>query len=278
VSRHDSNQPDHGGRVGRGDRPPFPVRATVASAARAGRYNAGRILLVAVAVSTATAAAEIAVHSFADRTGNLPVTITADLGASGVSLLGVVFLSGFLSQVVGEAGHGRRHARVRDILRKLSWRRLILADLVVVALVVIGLVALVIPGLIVMNLLAVVGPVVEIENKPVMAALRRSAHLVRRHFWTVALLATLPVTIADEITSAAPHSAGPGAMLTALAIRGVAGAVIESALGLVLAELCYRLMELDRQGSPAPMPGSSADSGDGLPRNRVSGHGARPSG
>lgn len=272
MSRHDSNQPDHGGSAGRRGRPAVPVRATVVSAARAGRYNAGRILLVAVAVSTATAAAEIAVHSFVDR-ANVPVAIAADLGASGVSLLGVVFLSGFLSQIVGEAGHGRPRARIRDLLRKLSWRRLILADLAVVALVVVGLITLVIPGLIAINLLAVVGPVVEIENKPVIAALRRSAQLVRQHFWTVALLATLPVAIADEITSAAPHSSGLGAMLTALAIQGVAGAVIESALGLVLAELFYRLIELDRQGSPTP----SADGGDGPPQNRLSGRGARPS-
>ena len=106
-----------------------------------------------------------------------PLAIAADLAASGVSLLGVVFLSGFLSQLVGEAGHGREHARVRDILRHLSWRRLILADLLVVLLVVIGLIALVIPGLILINLFAVVGPVVEIENRPVFAALRRSARL-----------------------------------------------------------------------------------------------------
>ena len=40
-------------------------------------------------------------------------------------------------------------------------------------------------------------------------------------------------------------------MLTAFAIRGVAGALIEAVLGLVLAELAYRLMELDRD-RPAP--------------------------
>ena len=189
-------------------------------------------------------------HEFVDP-ADLPLAISADLAASGVGLLGVVFLSGFLSQLVGEAGHGREHARVRDTLRHLSWRRLILADLLVVLLVVIGLIALVLPGLILINLFAVVGPVVEIENRPVFAALRRSAHLVRQHFWKVALLATLPVSLADEVTSAAPHSTGLAEVLTTFAIRGVAGALIEAVLGLVLAELAYRLMELDRD-RPAP--------------------------
>ncbi len=266
MSCHESNQSDR--RARRRGRPPLPVRAIIASAARAGRYNAGRILLVAIAVSTVAATAEITVHSLIDRT-NVPLSITGDLGASGISLLGVIFLSGFLSQLVGEAGHGRAHKGVLDIPRKMPWRRLILADLTVVVLFVIGLFALLIPGLIVINLFAVVGPVVEIENRPVLAALRRSAHLVRQHFWTVALLATLPVAVADEITSAAPHSDGVGALLAAIAIRGIAGGVIEAALGLVLAELCYRLIEQDR-----PV---SAGGRDGPPRDRVSGPGAPPS-
>jgi hypothetical protein len=256
VSHHEhsrpeyDSRPEHDSQPEPAGRPALPVRQIIASAARAGWANAGRIVLVAIAVSGATTAIEMVAHEFVDP-ADLPLAISADLAASGVSLLGVVFLSGFLSQLVGEAGHGREHARVRDILRHLSWRRLILADLLVVLLVVIGLIALVIPGLILINLFAIVGPVVEIENRPVIAALRRSAHLVRQHFWKVALLATLPVSVADEVTSAAPHSTGLTDLLTAFAIRGVAGALIEAVIGLVLAELAYRLMELDRD-RPAP--------------------------
>ena len=182
MSHHDSSRPEHASGPEHAGRPVLPVRQVIASAARAGWANAGRIVLVAMAVSMATTAIEMVAHEFVDP-ANLALAISADLAASGVSLLGVVFLSGFLSQLVGEAGHGREHARVRDILRHLSWRRLILADLLVVLVVVIGLIALVIPGLILINLFAVVGPVVEIENRPVFAALRRSAHLVRQHFW-----------------------------------------------------------------------------------------------
>ena len=250
MSHHEHRRPERDSQPEPASRPALPVRQVIASAARAGWANAGRIVLVAVAVSSAATVIEMVAHEFVNP-ADLPLAISADLAASGVSLLGVVFLSGFLSQLVGEAGHGREHARVRDILRHLSWRRLILADLLVVLLVVIGLIALVIPGLILINLFAIVGPVVEIENRPVIAALRRSAQLVRHHFWKVALLATLPVSVADEVTSAAPHSTGLTDLLTAFAIRGVAGAVIEAALGLVLAELAYRLMELDRD-RPAP--------------------------
>jgi hypothetical protein len=94
-------------------------------------------------------------------------------------------------------------------------------------------------------------PGVEIENRPVIAALRRSAHLVRQHFWKVVLLATLPASLAAEVTSAAPHSTGLTDLLTAFAIRGIADALIEAVLGLVLAETFYRLIELHRD-RPAP--------------------------
>ncbi len=210
-----------------------------------------RILAVAIVVSIVTALAEIAVDDLVDR-ANLPLSLLADLSASGVSLLGPVFLSGFLGRLVGEGEDGKESTTsVRRVLRTLPWGRLVLADVLVVLLVVVGLVALVIPGLVAINLCAVVGPVIEIENRPVIAALRRSAHLVRQHFWAVALLVTLPVTVASEIDSVAPDPISVAAVLEILAIRGIAEALAEAAIGLVLVELCYRLIALDRQPAAA---------------------------
>ncbi|HUK68479.1 MAG TPA: hypothetical protein VLW50_06965 [Streptosporangiaceae bacterium] len=229
--------------------PALGIRAIVAAAARAGRRSFWRIVAVAIVVSTAAALLETAAHDLVDRT-NVPAAILADLGASSVSVLGVVFLAGFLSRLVGEAENRQEHASISDVLRNLPWRRLICADLMVVLLVVVGLIALIIPGLIALNLLAVVGPVIEIEHRRVCDALRRSAHLVRKHFWGVFLLATLPVLIAGELPAAVPHSADLGRILEFLAIHGVAEGLIEAALGLVLVELCYRLIELDRATPP----------------------------
>ncbi len=258
-------------------RPPaLGIREIVTSAARAGRRSFWRIAAVATVVSTVAALLETVSHDLVDRT-NPPAAILADLSASSVSVVGVVFLSGFLSKMVGEAEHGQPHAAVRDVLRTLPWRRLICADLLVVLLVVVGLVALVIPGLIAFNLFAVVGPVIEIEHQRVLAALRRSAHLVRQHFWGVLLLATLPVLIAGELPAALPDSADLGRILEFLAVHGVAEGLIEAALGLVLVELCYRLVELDR-ATPArtkeagkPAPETSEPAGETGP-----GHGGAP--
>ncbi len=219
-----------------------------------GRRHGWRILAVAVVVSLITALAEIAGTELVDR-ASPSVSIVADLSASGLSLLGAVFLSGFVCRLVDgaddEAGD-RDSPSVRAVLRTRPWGRLVLADLLVALVVVAGLFALVIPGLIAINLLGIVGPVIEIEDRKVIAGLRRSAQLVWRHFWTVALLVTLPVALAGEIDAVTPEPHSAATILANLALRGLAEALVEAAIALIEVKLCYRLIELE---SPAREPG-----------------------
>jgi hypothetical protein len=245
--------------------------AIVTAAARAGRRGGWRIVAVAVAVSIVTALAEIVVDDFADRVA-VPLALLADLSASGVSLLGTVFLSGFLSRLV-RAEEGGESTSVRAVLRTLPWGRLVGADLLVILLVVAGLIALVIPGLAAVVLFAVAGPVIEIENRPVIAALRRSAHLVLRHFWAVALLVVLPLAATSAIDALAPGPGSVRAILVIVAIQGLGDALAEAAIGLILVELCYRLIALDR--APAAIGGQ--ESGETAPTgSRTEGESAPP--
>jgi hypothetical protein len=229
----------------KGSRPPLPIREVLAAAAHAGRRHLRVIVAVAVAVSTMTALAEILVDELIDR-ADVSASAAGDLSASAVSVLGTVLLSGFLCRMVGETEHGQEPATVLQIVRHLPWWRLIRADLVVVVIVVTGIVALIIPGVVAFTLLAVIGPVIEIERSKVYAALRRSVHLTRQRFWTVALLATLPVVLASMIESFIPHPDDVTEILELLAVRGIGEGLIEAAIGLILAELCYRLIALDR--------------------------------
>ena len=244
----------HQGRRGEERRPRAPVlpaREIVGAAARTGRRNAWRILAVSVTVCTVTALAEIAAEHFIDRT-NLPLRVAGSVGASGVSLLGSVFLAGFLSRLVSEDGPDR--ARIKPVLRSLPWGPLIRADLLVAVIIVVGVLALVIPGLIAMNLLAVVGPVIEIE-RAALAGLRRSMQLVRPHFWKVALVGTLPVILSSGVESALPAPEGLTALVLATLARGVVVGVVEAAIGLLLVQLCIRLIAADRaRASAGPIP------------------------
>ena len=241
----------------------MPIREIVEAAARSARRDGWRILAVAVTVSVVTALAEIAVDHLINP-NDLTLSLLAGISAAAVSILGTVFLSGFLARLVraanhGAANHGAKRVTIGQVARDLPWFRLIRADLLVVLIIILGTLALVIPGLVAFTLLAVTGPAIEIENRKVLAALRRSAHLVRHHFWPVVLLATVPVMVASEVESIAPEPSGAGEILEVLAVRGILEGALEAAIGLVLVELCYRLIALDSR-SPSASPASGADS------------------
>lgn len=203
------------------------------------------IVVVAVVVSTVAALAEILADALIDR-ADVAVSAAGDLSATAVSILGTVLLSGFLCRMVGETEHGQEPATVLQVVRLLPWWRLIRADILVVVITIIGVLLLIIPGGVAFTLLAIIGPVIEIEDRKVYAALRRSVRLTRQRFWTVALLATLPVFVASVIESVIPHPDDVPEILEVLAIRGIGEGLIEAAIGLILVELCYRLIALDR--------------------------------
>jgi hypothetical protein len=226
-------------------KPPLPVREILAMAATTARRSLCRIVGVAVVISLVTAVVEIAVINLIDHS-SLPLTAFGELTSAAVSVLGAVFLSGFLSRVVGTSGHGEEEFTLGQVVRTLPWRRLVAADLLVAALVVMGVIALVVPGLAIMTFLAVVGPVIEIEDRDVLAAVRRSAYLVWPYFWWVALLATVPVSAYTELEFLAPEPHTAGQILLNLAIRGIGLGLLEAAIGVVLVELCYELIAMDR--------------------------------
>ncbi len=233
-----------GGTSGKRAGPRVGVGGVLAAAARAGRRYWPRILPVTIAVSLVTAVIEIVVEEYVDR-ANSSLSIVADISASGVSLLGAVFLSGYICRLLSDERDD--DTGVLAVLRTLPWGRLAGADLLVSAIVVVALLLLVIPGLVAISFLGLTGSVIEVEDRRVIAAMRRSAHLARGHFWTVALLVTLPVALAGEIDAAAPEPGTWHGILANLGIRGLAEAIAEAAIALVLVSLSKRLIELDRQ-------------------------------
>lgn len=223
-------------------------RPIAAAVVRTARRDPGRILAVSIVVSAVAVAAELAADRLLDRV-DVATTLAGSLSASAVSLLGAVFLSGFLSRLVSETGHGEHHpqgTRIRDVLRLLPWGSLILADLMATLIIVAGLLVLIIPGLVAITLLAVVGPVIEIEHRHAWAGLRRSVHLVRPHFWRAAALATLPILVSNGIVAFLPDPSGPTDVVTTLIVRSAGEGIVDSVVGLLLVELCYRLIAADR--------------------------------
>lgn len=214
----------------------------IAAAARAGRQHWWRILCVAIPVTLASSGLEILVDHYVDPSDTL-LSAGATIAATGVSLLGTVLLAGFIGRLAGMAEHGRDPLTFRQVVCSLPWLRLLGADVLVAAAVLAGLLLLVVPGLVILTLLSVVGPVIEIERPPIIAAMRRSAQLTRRHIGTVVLLATLPLLASGEVEAIAPEPGHASEIAEFLVIRGLAEGIVEAAIALVLVELCFQLID-----------------------------------
>jgi len=249
--------------------PTLRFRPIAAAVVHTFRRHAWRILVVSIVVSAVTVAAELAADHLLDQ-ADVTSALVGALSTSTVSLLGAVFLSGFLCRLVSATEHGPTEqqgktehgktgqaadgSRIRDVLRSLPWGSLILADLLATLIIVVGLVALIIPGLIAITLLAVVGPVIELEHRCAVAGLRRSAHLVRPYFWRVAAFATLPLLVANGVVGILPDPSRTADVVTTLIVRSIGEGVVESVVGLLLVELCYRLIAADRAAARRAAP------------------------
>jgi hypothetical protein len=143
------------------------------------------------------------------------ITIEADIGSLNVSnglafaalagalvaltvtgLVGEVFYSGAVAVSLTHAEHGHAPG-LREISRRLNYRRLIAVDLLYGLVVVVGLILLVVPGVAAFVWFGLAGPVVEIEGRTVRGAFRRSWDLVRGRFWTV-LLVLGPIEVVGD--------------------------------------------------------------------------------
>lgn len=114
-------------------------------------------------------------------------------------LVGEVFYSGAVAISLTHAEQGRAPS-LREISRRLNYRRLIAVDLLYGLVVVVGLILFLAPGVAAFVWFGLAGPVVEIEGRGVRGAFRRSWDLVRGRFWTVLLVLGPIELVGDALT------------------------------------------------------------------------------
>ncbi len=127
----------------------------------------------------------------------LAAAIGAVAAITMTGLLGEVFYSGAVAVSLAHPAH-EEPPSILEVARRLDYRRLILVDIAYVALVILGLLAFFVPGILVFVWFGLAGPVVELEGRPVIAALRRSASLVRHNFWLV-FFVLAPVELLGDV-------------------------------------------------------------------------------
>jgi len=157
------------------------------------------------------------------------------------SAAGTVFYPGLLDRIVGvERGHNERQS-MGIILRTLPYGRLILAEIMLFAVTGIGLALFFVPGIIAFTFFGLVGPCITIEDRSAVDAFRRSARLVRPHFWLVLLLVTVPIGIEHLAEDLVHHAVEHEAFIVRFGSHALIGIVIGSIVGLIEVHLAFRL-------------------------------------
>jgi hypothetical protein len=115
---------------------------------------------------------------------HIAALVAAIAAITATSLFGEVFYSGAVAISLTHP-EGEEPPTMLETARRISYLKLIAVDLIYVATLAIGFFLFLVPGVVAFVFLGLAGPIVEIEERGVFGAFRRSIGLVRRHFWLV---------------------------------------------------------------------------------------------
>jgi hypothetical protein len=169
-------------------------------------------------------------------------------------LLGEVFYSGAVAVSLTHPAHEKAPS-ILEVARRLDYRRLILVDLAYVALVIVGLLTFFIPGILVFVWFGLAGPVVELEGRSVVGALRRSASLVRHNFWLVFLVLAPVELLGDgvgELIGHLVHDALGDTFLATWLAESAANIAFTPVFALAAVLLTLDLIALKPETGPEP--------------------------
>jgi hypothetical protein len=155
------------------------------------------------------------------------------LAVATVGTLGLTFYAGLLDRLVGAVEEGREAPPVRQVLRTLPYGRLLVADLILLAILVVAAATFILPGLILMTLFAIVGPLINLQGHGIVKAFRESFRLLLPNFWTAALAITLPLAVEHEVVSAIELAFPHEALRTVLFTQAIVTIAVGTVVGLL---------------------------------------------
>ena len=175
-------------------------------------------------------------------------------------LLGEIFFSGAIAISLTHP-HGQKPPGLREIAGRIKYGRLIVVDVGFVALVALGLLLGLVPGVLAFVFLGLAGPIVEIEERSALAALRRSFQLVRGSFWLVFWVLVPIEVVGDAIgggLAALVHHALGDTFLAAWLAEAVANTFLSPFFAVAAVLLTVRLIAAKESAAPplhtTPMP------------------------
>ena len=158
------------------------------------------IVFFAVPALIAAGVVEIVTLFVGDENGLIiALAIASLLVATALQVLGPIAFAGFLDAGVANEYLRGGHRRLDEVLRTLSWKRLIAADLIVTVIVGIGLSLFIVPGLILYGLFGLIGPVVVQEGAGVRSSFARTCALARFAPRLVIILVVVPFAFEEVL-------------------------------------------------------------------------------
>lgn len=186
---------------------------------------------------------------FAESSDALSVVLWTSGAALSVSgtMLSLVFFAGLIDRFVAVDQKGEEDLPLGTILRGLPTLRLIGAGLLTAALTVLGLLLFLLPGFILMVLLAVVGPVIVIEDLGVRGGLARSARLTWRHGLLVVVTVLVPTTLDEQLSSWLEHFVWYGQPWIRLPLDVGSTILVGGLVGVLEVTLAHALIAAERR-------------------------------
>ncbi len=237
----------------------FSVPLVFTRAAATFRAAPGLILGLALLVFIPISVLDAAVSTFSEHlVANDPfdatVVTVAHLLDLVADLLGFALFGGLLDHLVGRIHHGHEAHRPRQVVRSISYGRLLAASMLFNLAVVSGVALCIIPGFFAFTLFAFVAPLINIERIGVIQAFRRSYQLSRHFLVGVACAVTIPFIIESYIDDVVGGLSIAHQFWGEVATSLVLSLTLTSAV--VLFEVCtaYQLLEIEseRKGTPGP--------------------------
>lgn len=184
----------------------------------------------------------------------LPGILTALVGLAMavVSAGGVVVFVGYLDLVAHHHRHGREPGSLRELGRRLPVRRLLAADVLLVAMVAVGSALLLVPGLIVLTWYGLVGSMLVTGGATsVRDGFALSRRIVRGHFLLVFSMVTVPLILEHDIVLFAEHAIEGSSDMTGIFVGIVIILLVNVTVALVEVVLAE---DLRRELPPAQAP------------------------
>jgi hypothetical protein len=182
------------------------------------------------------------------------IELALAIAAAIVGALGTVFYPGLLDRIVGEEQRGHPRQSIGAVMRTLPYGRLLGAEVVFIVLTTVGFLLLVVPGVVAFTVFALVGPMITIEDHGIRGAFRRSASIVRPHFWLVFFLVAVPLAVESAIVHAVEDAVHGQHIVLRFIEHGIVGAIVGSIIGLVEVHLAFALTDvhpLEEESQPS---------------------------